>query len=216
MYISQRKIILDQNNISILALGDSYTTGESVTQNESWPFLLQDYAHQIGLNITAMRIIARTGWTSEDLVENVTNTNFSSLFDFVFILIGVNDQFQGVPVDEYENNINELIKFSIALTHDPSTVIFLSIPDYSLSPLIYGGIRSIIYQEIDTLNYRNRKLAKEYNVNYVDITKITREEGLDITMYAEDHLHFSSKMYNLWVNQILIKIEDIINENVKK
>jgi lysophospholipase L1-like esterase len=59
-------------------------------------------------------------------------------------------------------------------------------------------------------------LAKEYNVNYVDITKITREEGLDITMYAEDHLHFSSKMYNLWVNQILIKIEDIINENVKK
>ncbi len=204
---------IDPNNISFLALGDSYTIGKSVPISDSWPFQLRDLAMNRDLNITKMDIIAKTGWTSHDLLQNVSNTQVNSTYDIVALLIGVNDQFQGVSPEIYESNFTDLLNFASSLTHGYQNVIIISIPDYSLSPTICGCAKVIIQQDIDALNQINRHASFHTGTRYVDITRITRYEGLDSTMYADDQLHFSGKMYDLWAEEIL---ETLVTMVMKK
>ena len=202
---------IDPNNISFLALGDSYTIGESVPSSDSWPFQLRDQAMNHDLNITKMDIIAKTGWTSHDLLQNISNTQFNTTYDIVALMIGVNDQFQGVTPDVYESNFTELLTIASSLTYGYHNVIIISIPDYSLSPAICGCAKVIIQQDIDALNQVNRQASTHTGTTYVDITRITRYEGLEPTMYAPDEIHFSGKMYDLWAQEILEKLEGIVS-----
>lgn len=205
---------IDPNNISFLALGDSYTIGESVPTSDSWPFQLRDLATNRDLNITKMDIIAKTGWTSHDLLQNVLTTQVNSTYDIVALLIGVNDQFQGILPEIYESNFTILLNFASSLTYGYQNVIIISIPDYSLSPAICGCAKIITQQEIDALNQINRHASSQMGTRYVDITRITRYEGLDSSMYADDQLHFSGKMYDLWAQEILETIETMVMKKI--
>jgi lysophospholipase L1-like esterase len=174
---------------------------------------LKNQAASHNLNITKMDIIAQTGWTSHDLLLNVTNTSFNGTYDFVIILIGANDQFQGVSPEIYKSNLTELLIFASTLTHSVQNVIVISIPDYSVSPLICGRAKTVVREEINALNFRISQASSLVGTFYLDITDIVRMNADDLSMLADDQLHFSGKMYNLWVHEIFSLLQVIIGES---
>lgn len=199
------------DSLRILALGDSYTIGESVTVNERWPNQLRDSLQQFDIPVKEVRIIARTGWTTGNLLSAINSQTFDYTYDLVSLLIGVNNQFQGRSINEYEMQFRELLERSIALADsNAKRVIVLSIPDYSVTPVgaQFGGGSTA--QQIDAFNAVNKRLSEEYSVKYFDITPLSRTAAGQYDLVASDGLHFSGKMYALWVDYILPEVIAIL------
>jgi lysophospholipase L1-like esterase len=201
--------------LNILALGDSYTIGESVNVNERWPVQLKDSLEKYGINIGEVRIIAKTGWTTANLINAIDNQVFSYNYDLVGLLIGVNNQFQGRSINEYEIQFEQLVETAISLAgNDTSRVFIFSIPDYSVTPTggQFGGGNTA--QEIDQFNDVNRNISEQFNIPYFNITPISRQAINNPDLIASDNLHFSGKMYSLWVKLILPDIITEISEDI--
>jgi lysophospholipase L1-like esterase len=183
-----------------LALGDSYTIGESVTQAQSFPYQLRDVMANAGYNVTPPKIIATTGWTTANLISAIQQANLTSQYDFVTLLIGVNNQYQGQSQTDYRTQFVQLLNTSIAFAGgNPKKVFVLSIPDYSVTPFAYGSNTAQTASQIDQFNYINATESTKAGVNYLDITGISRKAATDPTLIAPDGLHPSAKMYALWV-----------------
>jgi len=201
----------ETTSISYLALGDSYTIGQSVPTSQRWPVLLSKALRAEGHNIETPKIIAKTGWRTDNLLDAMkTQLNSSSKYDLVSILIGVNNQFQGRTIETYEQNLRTL--FDQAIEHckkGKEGVFVLSIPDYGATP--YGAPRAeSIGQAIDQWNAVYQKVALEYQLPWYDITPISRTATQDKSLIAEDGLHPSGKMYQLWVDHIITKVQELI------
>jgi len=180
-----------------LALGDSYTIGESVAPDERYPVQLM---HQLGLT-GSPDIIATTGWTTGDLLQALQAGRPSPVYEMVSLLIGVNNQYQHRSQEEYRRQFLELLKAAIVLAGDrPSHVIVLSIPDYSVTPFArgWGHDTTLIAAQIDSFNLINREIAAHLHVSYVDVTTESRKAAADRTLIAADGLHFSGKEYSIW------------------
>jgi lysophospholipase L1-like esterase len=187
---------------TFLALGDSYTIGESVAQHESWPFQLVNRLNQMGLRFAAPQIIATTGWRTDDLEKAINAASLKPPFDYVSLLIGVNNQYQGKPAAEYETGFQKLLNMAISFAPTASHVVVLSIPDYGFTP--FGSEkRSSISKDIDAFNAINKRITTAAGISYVDITPISRKGLEDTALLATDGLHPSAMMYSLWVDAIL-------------
>jgi len=186
-----------------LALGDSYTIGESVSSRERWPSQLVDSLQKRNIYFQQPRIIATTGWRTEDLDRAVHNENLSHDYDLVSLLIGVNDFYQGVSVDEYKPRFEKLLREAIALAGGRASHVFVvSIPDYAFTP--FGeSRRKNISPGIDAFNTANRDIAGVFSVRYVDVTAISRRGLKEPALVADDGLHPSSRMYAEWVCSII-------------
>jgi lysophospholipase L1-like esterase len=186
-----------------LALGDSYTIGESVTASWSYPFQLIDAINNGGFATAAPSIIATTGWTTDNLIRAIAKSDvLNNKYDIVTLLIGVNDQFQGLTLDHYRSNFVQLLHTAINFAQgDSSRVFVLSIPDYGVTPFAMGR-DSIIGPQIDLFNAINKQESTNAGVHYLDITGISREAATDPALIAGDGLHPSGKMYKLWVDQL--------------
>jgi len=194
---------------SYLALGDSYTIGESVIETERWPVQLAEQLRDRGYKMAAPKIIAKTGWTTEDLLRGMENElNIQRDFDLVSILIGVNNQYQGKPLSEYEEDLRTI--FRKAVNHSKTLekgVFALSIPDYGYTP--FGAAnQEEISAEIDRFNGTYRRIAEEFNVPFYNITPISREAGDNPDLIASDGLHPSGLMYQMWVDQIVNQVSE--------
>ncbi len=189
---------MQKNSYKYLALGDSYTIGESVSDKDRWPNQLAEK-----LSIPSPRIIATTGWRTDDLKGAMDAANLSNEYDLVSLLIGVNNQYQGKPVAQYEIEFEALLKNAIQLAKGNSKNVFVvSIPDYGFTP--FGQPKQEeITRQIDQFNKINARITKKYKVAYFDITEISRKGLDDPTLVAADGLHPSGKMYTLWVERIL-------------
>jgi lysophospholipase L1-like esterase len=186
-----------------LALGDSYTIGESVPIYESFPYQTVQLLRHAGQNFHAAEIVAKTGWTTDELFNNITHTKLQSPYDFVSLLIGVNNQYRGRQADEYKTQFTELLQQAIAFAgNKPSHVIVLSIPDWGATPFAAGRDTSKIAAEIDAYNAANKSIAEKYKVHYIDITPGTREAATDDTLLATDKLHPSGKEYARWAKRL--------------
>jgi lysophospholipase L1-like esterase len=186
-----------------LALGDSYTIGQAVSPNDSYPVQLANALTRGGFKVPAPTIIATTGWTTDDLIFGIANANIANnKYQIVTLLIGVNDQYEGLTQDHYRTNFITLLHTAINFAGGDSTRVFvLSIPDYGVTP--FGKARqSYISPEIDQFNAINKQESLNAGVNYLDITGISREAATDLTLVASDGLHPSGIMYTLWVNQL--------------
>lgn len=190
---------------SYLALGDSYTIGESVAESKRWPVQLvnQVNAKDLDFKIADPKIIATTGWTTQELKKAIYEEKPVKGYDFVSLLIGVNNQYRGYPTEDYPGEFKSLL--DIAIEHasgDEQKVIVVSIPDYGYTP--FGEPKkAAISKGIDDYNRINKEISSEYGVKYYDITPISRK-GLDDTdLVAGDKLHPSGKQYGLWVDLIL-------------
>jgi lysophospholipase L1-like esterase len=189
------------SGLRMLALGDSYTIGESVPESDRYPVqAAQKLCGNHRLCFTDPEIIATTGWTTRNLLDALSSVRPAGPYQVVTLLIGVNNQFQGRSPDGYRDEFTTLLQQSIILAgNQPSHVLVLSIPDYSVTP--FG--RSMpnparISTQIDAFNDINRQVAANYKVNWLDVTAESRKAAGDATLIAADGLHFSGKEYEIW------------------
>jgi len=186
-----------------LALGDSYTIGESVDDSQRWPVQLVTAMRNAGVDVGSPTLIAQTGWTTANLLTAIDNTNPQGPFDVVGLLIGVNNLYQGRSEDEYRIQFVQLLHRSIDLAGDkPSHVIVLSIPDWGTTPYAkrIGANAATVAAAIDRFNVVAKSEAAKVGAAYVDITAITRSHP---DLVADDGLHPSGEMYAEWVKLAL-------------
>ena len=213
-----RKIIQiameDKKEFKYLALGDSYTIGESVDPGENFPELLASELRSQGVNIKRPQIVATTGWTTTDLEKGILEAPAGEFeYDMVSLLIGVNDQYQGKPIEQYEPNLTKLIEIAIDLAAgNKDRVFILSIPDYAFTPFGQERESDMISKEIDTYNEINKKIADQYNILYFDITDLSRQGLSRPSLIAGDNLHPSKEMYKEWVD---LMSEEVCSRFVK-
>jgi lysophospholipase L1-like esterase len=184
--------------IRYLALGDSYTIGESVEATERFPNQLADFLKAGGLQ-TEVTIIAKTGWTTNELWDGIQASEINPPYDLISLLIGVNNQYRGYDIDEYREQFVFLLNKSIEYADgNPKHVIVLSIPDWGVTPFAHGQGGERIARDIDAFNAVNRAEAEKAGAQYINITSISREAAHDTTLIAGDGLHPSGKMYTEW------------------
>jgi lysophospholipase L1-like esterase len=184
------------------ALGDSYTIGESVPEDQRWPVQLVSILNNNGFNFQSPRIIATTGWRTDDLKRAIVAANPEKNYDLVSLLIGVNNQYQGKSADAYAPEFEELLNMAITFAGgDKSKVFVVSIPDYGFTP--FGKEKQTkISAELDEFNRINKMIADKYQISYFNITPISRQGFVDPELVASDNLHPSGKQYSKWVDMI--------------
>jgi len=184
-----------------LALGDSYTIGEGVAATERWPNQLAAELRKRGVDMAEPRIIAKTGWTTDELNEAIDRERVQDSFDLVTLLIGVNNQYRGRDPENYRVEFASLLRRAIHFAGgDARRVIVVSIPDWGVTPFSLGRDRARIAAEIDAFNGVNRDVTKQAGARYADITPLSRE---GVLMVVSDGLHPSSTMYARWTAAIL-------------
>ena len=184
-----------------LALGDSYTIGQSVDSSQRYPAQTAYWLANNGITTKSIKYIATTGWTTIDLQTAIANANSQGSFDMVSLLIGVNDQYRGYDTGGYTIRFAQLLQKSIQLAgNKPNHVFVLSIPDYSVTPFANGSNKAQISQQIDNFNAINKRITSAFACNYLYITDSTRLAATDPTLIANDGLHPSGKEYKVWSN----------------
>jgi lysophospholipase L1-like esterase len=193
--------------VRYLALGDSYTIGESVSQQQRWPVQLFDSLAARGFQTDSLHIIARTGWRTDNLRTAMLAQNLDSTYSLVSLLIGVNNQFQGRTPASYWPEFEDLLQTAIGLAGGQKERVFvLSIPDYAFTP--FGQTRNpqAISSGIDDYNAVNEAICRQYDVKYYNITPISRQGIAQPNLVANDGLHPSGLMYTEWVKQVLLDV----------
>ncbi len=197
--------LTNEKTLTYLALGDSYTIGESVAQKESFPYQLVSVLKSKNIVIGSPKIIAKTGWTSDELQSAIKAENINQTFDIVTLLIGVNNQYRGNPKATYRKEFKELLQQAIGFAGGNKKHVFVvSIPDWGVTPFAKGHLKSVqtIASEIDEFNAINKEESLAMQVSYVDITPGSRIAATDVSLIASDGLHPSGKMYGQWAEKL--------------
>jgi len=194
----------DTRPVRFLALGDSYTVGEGVPHGDRWPDQLARLLRERGVHIRDPVIVARTGWTTDELDAGIDAARPNGPFDLVTLLIGVNDQFRGRDLAEYGRRLEPLLRRTIDLAGGSSArVIVISIPDWGVTPFAAGRDAERIAQEIDAFNGANRAAATRVGASYADVTAVSRRAASDTGSLTSDGLHPSGTMYARWAEAVL-------------
>ncbi len=191
---------MDQTSgVRFLALGDSYTIGESITPTGRWPVQLAALLRDQGIPVEEPQIIAKTGWTTDELSAAIDAARPSGTFDLVTLLIGVNNQYRGRSIDEFREQFRELLARSIGFAGgNAQRVVVLSIPDWGVTPFAQGRDREAIARDINAFNEAKREETEKAGANFIDITKVSRTAAEDPGLTALDGLHPSGRMYAEW------------------
>ena len=203
--LNPENTIRDTTQVSYLALGDSYTIGEMVSADQNYPNQVTQYLRSRGRQIITPQIIARTGWTTEDLLQAINASQIHASFSLVTLLIGVNNQYQGGSISTFNIQFTELVNEAISFSgNHPNHVVVLSIPDWGVSPFaISNGVDSQkVGQQIDLFNQAAKEISDSLHVNYLDITPFTLDMGRDPSLVAADGLHPSGKEYAIWTSSL--------------
>ena len=193
---------------SYLALGDSYTIGQSVLSSENFPNQTVQLLNQQNYNFKSPEILATTGWTTDELQNNINSHTFTPPYDFVSLLIGVNNQYRGRSVENYKPEFETLLKQAIQFAGgNANRVIVVSIPDWGVTPFANGRDRAQIAREVDDYNAANKYISVIYKVNYIDITPGSKEAATDLSLVAGDGLHPSAKEYTRWAQKVFAVIK---------
>ncbi len=199
---------------SYLALGDSYTIGEGVPVYESFPYQTVQRLRKAGYPIYAPEIVAKTGWTTDELQAGIDNSSFLNTYDVVSLLIGVNNQYRGRNLQEYTQQFESLLQQAIQFAGNKASHVFVvSIPDWGVTPYATnnGKNAAVVAHEIDAFNAINKSMAAKYAVHYIDITPGTRLAANDTSLLAADQLHPSGKEYGLWAGKLAEGIKRILS-----
>jgi lysophospholipase L1-like esterase len=192
-----------------LALGDSYTIGQNVDEKDRWSVQLIDLLKN-DFSFSKHDIIARTGWTTEELTEAIEKQNVTEQYDMVSLLIGVNNQYRGQSVEKYRTEFRNLLNVSIKFAkNQPKKVFVLSIPDWGKSPFAKGQDYKQIASDIDTFNNIAKAECKQLSIVFIDVTELSRN-NLDADFFASDKLHYSGKMHLLWAREALTTAKVIL------
>ncbi len=197
------------HKLNYLALGDSYTIGESVAEDERFPVQLVKRLKADSIDISAPVIIAKTGWTTDELSAAIKEKNVKDTFDIVTLLIGVNNQYRGRSAEEYRGELKKLIETALNYAGGKKEHVFIiSIPDWGVTPFAEGREKKQIAEEIDEYNKVKKDEADSYGIRFYDIIEISRIN--DPALIAADGLHPSAKMYKMWVDKIYNDIKETL------
>jgi lysophospholipase L1-like esterase len=197
-----------QKTLSYLALGDSYTIGESLPLEDNFPHQTVALLRKKRMLIADPEIVAKTGWTTDELTDAITKLSLKSNYDYVSLLIGVNNQYRGRDIATYQKDFEQLLLQAIQFAGGKHQHVFvLSIPDWGATPFAEGRDREKITSEINHFNAVNKKTAEEHKVHYIEITAGTREAQQDLSLVADDKLHPSKKEYTRWAEKLSRAIE---------
>lgn len=190
-------------NYSYLALGDSYTIGEQVLLSESFPYQTVQLLRKKNLSFFAPEIIAKTGWTTDELQSEIDSKSFLDKYDFVSLLIGVNNQYRGRNLEEYKLQFAQLLQKAIGFTSNNVKHVFvLSIPDWSITPFAKDKEIEKIATEIDLYNNACKEISEAKGCQFIEITAQQKIESNDPKMIAEDNLHPSALEYAKWAKKL--------------
>ena len=188
----------------MLTLGDSYTIGEGIPLFEGYPYQTVQILRSQGHLFAAPEIIARTGWTTDELDNAIAGARLLPSYDVVTLLIGVNNQYRGRSTEEYATQFQTLLRQAIHFAAGrPEHVFALSIPDWSVSPFAAGRDRTAIARQIDQFNTTARHITDAHQVSFIDITPHSRSEG---QLFAADGLHPAASQYSFWAQQLAAAI----------
>lgn len=201
LFISCKKMGLKE---SYLALGDSYTVGESISKKHTWPKQLVDSLKKRNIFLSEPRIIAKTGWTTDELKKAINDSSLDYPYDWVSLLIGVNNQYRGRDLDEFKLQFESLLFEAIAFSGNRKERVFvISIPDWGSMPFAKDRDPNKIAIEIDNFNQIIYEVCAFENIKFIDITPITRNIYSNPNWIAKDSLHPSKEQYSKWVEKII-------------
>ncbi|WP_228780012.1 SGNH/GDSL hydrolase family protein [Aquiflexum lacus] len=208
------KNLMEEKTFTYLALGDSYTIGEGVDEKDRYPNQTVDLLKVKGLEFEKPTIIAKTGWTTDELVKGIVHAEIEgNTYDLVTLLIGVNNQYRGRPLENYESEFRTLLQDAITYAKGNSNrVVVISIPDWGVTPFAVnrGSDQEKVAKEIDEFNASKKSIANQLGVHYIDITEEYREIGALPQMVVSDNLHPSALVYEKWAQ----KLEKVIFEKM--
>lgn len=194
-----------------LALGDSYTIGQGVAEDQRFPHQLVEQMRGEGITLQAPDYIAQTGWTTDQLRAAIKARNPVGPYDLVTLLIGVNDQFRGRDTGTYASGFKACLDDAIALAGNRSDqVVVLSIPDYSVTLVGRNWDPARVTREIDLFNAINQRITATYGIAYLDITTSSRRASTNSLLVATDGLHPSGLEYRNWALLLLPFVEKIV------
>ena len=191
-----------ESPFSFIALGDSYTIGEGVTEGERWPNQFVNVAYENGVDFDQPIIIAETGWKTYDLLNAINQKNFTKKYDYISLLIGVNNQFNSRPLNEFEEDLNRLMYEMKKIKKNGGSIIIISIPDWGYTPFGESSDMNDISKQINLFNNSLRKFASTNDLKYVDVTEISRRGINEPDLITNDNLHPSGSMYLEWAKKI--------------
>lgn len=201
LFSSCKKMSLKE---SYLALGDSYTVGESISKKHTWPKQLVDSLKKRNIFLSEPRIIAKTGWTTDELKKAINDSSLDYPYDWVSLLIGVNNQYRGRDLDEFKLQFESLLFEAIAFSGNRKERVFvISIPDWGSMPFAKDRDPNKIAIEIDNFNQIIYEVCAFENIKFIDITPITRNIYSNPNWIAKDSLHPSKEQYSKWVEKII-------------
>lgn len=202
---------IDSANKKYLALGDSYTIGQSVNMNERFAAQVTAQLRAAGIKLNEPEYIATTGWTTLNLQASINAQNPQGPYDAVSLLIGVNDQYQTHDTTNYRNNFTQLLNKSVALAGNRKERVFVvSIPDYSVTPFVSQSNKAQVSKEVDWFNAINKQATLSYGIVYIDITPGSREGATNAALIANDGLHPSGLEYKKWADLLFVKMRDVL------
>lgn len=193
--------------LRFLALGDSYTIGEGVELTQSWPHQLIQVLRHKDLNCAEPRILARTGWTSRDLLQalEAEQPTLNPPYDWVSLLIGVNNQYQGLSLDDYRQELDLLIEQALQLNGQRTErLLLLSIPNWGLTPFAAEHNQDAIRSEIRAFNQVNARAAYRQGLTYLNLDSFCDQIRRDPRLLAADQLHYAPLMYTRWVKNLIL------------
>lgn len=183
----------------MLSLGDSYTIGEGVSPSDRWPVQLTARLRASGVTVADPQVIARTGWTTDELMAALERERPAGPYDLVTLLVGVNDQYRGRPLAETRPRFVALLERAVAFAgRAPRRVLVLSVPDWGVTPFAGARDRAKIAHEIDALNAMEREEVERMGARWLDVTATSRLAARDPALLAADGLHPSAVMYARW------------------
>jgi lysophospholipase L1-like esterase len=189
--------------VRYLALGDSYTVGEGVQIEEQWPRQLVSMLREKGVDVDDLVMIARTAWTTDELLDAIDDAPPTGAFDLVSLMVGVNDQYRARAVDTFRTDFTAILRRALGFAPSPSRLIVVSIPDWGAAPFADGQDRARITREVSMFNDCARQLVERSRAHWVDVTAASRRMTRDRSLAVADGLHPSGAMYREWAEIIL-------------
>lgn len=196
--------------LSYLALGDSYTIGEGVVAEDRYPNHLVQLCKTKGWS-GQVQIIAKTGWTTGELLQELEQHKPTTNFNLVTLLIGVNNQYRGLAINDFAAEFDRLLDNAIGYAADqPNHVIVLSIPDWGVTPFAKDRDITKIASEIDQFNSVVESRSQSRHCQFLDVTTNSRANSHRPGYLVEDGLHPSGLMYGDWANRLWPMVEPIL------
>ncbi len=194
---------MHQPQITYLALGDSYTIGEAVALQQSFPYQTVALLREQGFAVTAPEIVATTGWTTDELAAAIKGRRFLPQYHLVTLLIGVNNQYRGRSLENYKNEFSDLLQQALLFARGKKEkVVVLSIPDYGITPFAKSKNPNKISRELDAFNAAANAVCNSAGVYFLDVNTSFRKAVNDPELIAADGLHPSGKAYLQWAGQL--------------